>query len=205
MPTVRMAVSLCTVALLNRTRSPKPARPIRPRVYLSKEESRSVNAVKPNERKICLGLALWAAIYMTVLHFHEKGSAVGDLWKLGVMLAAVAAFVFLAMKTNRLAASLGGLLCVYVPVVEGAKSSALFFLPSLPLLALMMWLSFRISGDRRKLTEEKAARGDFGTDPRSRAASDRKVKKGASKTEDSTGRVIAPASKRYTPPKAKKR
>ena len=193
------------MALLNRKKTPRPARPVRPRVYLSKAESKSVNAVKPTERKVCLGLAAWAVLYMTVLHLSERGTDAAHLWKLGVMLVVVGLFVFLALKSNRLAASLGGLLCVYIPTIEGPKTSALFFLPSVPLLALMMWLSFKISGDRRKLTEEKAARGDFGVDPRSRAQRDRKPKKvGASATQDSTGRAIAPASKRYTPPKAKK-
>lgn len=124
---------------------------------------------------------------------------------LAAMLAAVVVFVLAAWKTNRLVASLGGLLCVYISTVEGAARSSQFFLPSLPLLALMLWLSFKISGDRRKLTEEKAASGDFGVHPGTRAQQDRKAKKSGSKaTEDSTGRTIAPASKRYTPPKVKK-
>ncbi len=163
-----------------------------------------MNALQPKERKICFGLAAWAAVYMTFLHFWRTNNKASDLWKLGVLLAAVAVFVFLTMKTNRLAASLGGLLCVYIPVVEGTKNSAGFFLPSIPLLALMMWLSFRISADRRKLTEAKAASGDFGVDPVRQKQLDRQAKKnGTALVEDSTGRQIAPASKRYTPPKAK--
>ena len=195
------------MALLNRTKTPKPARTIRPRVYLSREESKSINALQPKERKICFGLAAWASIYMTFFHFNPpKSYSVAPIWKLAVLLGAVALFVALAFKTNRLAASLGGLLCVYIPVVEGPARSSGYFLPSVPLLALMMWLSFRISGDRRKLTEAKAASGDFGVDPKRRATLDRKAKKsGTTVKEDSTGRVLAPASKRYTPPKAKKR
>jgi hypothetical protein len=196
------------VAILNRTKTPKAPRVIRPRVYLSKEESKSINALQPKERKICFGLAAWAAIYMTFFHFNPpKGAEVAPIWKLFVLYGAVAAFVAAAYKTNRLVASLGGLLCVYIPVVEGTAQSSGYFLPSVPLLALMMWLSFKISGDRRKLTEEKAASGDFGIDPRTRAEQNRKAKKPGTTTatEDATGRALAPASKRYTPPKAKKK
>ena len=129
------------------------------------------------ERKICFGLAAWAAIYMTFFHFNPpKGYDVAPIWKLAVMLGAVVVFVGFALKTNRLVASLGGLLCVYIRCGRSGPSSG-YFLPSVPLLALMMWLSFRISGDRRKLTEEKAASGDFGMDPRKRAELNRKAKK----------------------------
>ncbi len=197
-----------TVAILNRNKTPKAPRVVRPRVYLSKAESKSINALQPKERKICFGLAAWAAIYMTFFHFNPpKSYDVAPIWKLIVMYGAVAAFAAVAFKTNRLVASLGGLLCVYIPVVEGPARSSGFFLPSVPLLALMMWLSFKISGDRRKLTEEKAASGDFGMDPRKRAELDRKAKKSGATaaTEDATGRALAPASKRYTPPKTKKK
>ena len=175
-------------------------------MYLTKAESKSVNALRPLERKICFGLAAWAAIYMTFLHFNPLPKYdVAAPWKLAVMLVTAALFVLAALKTNRLVASMAGLLCVYIPAVEGPARSSQFFLPSVPLLALMMWLSFRISGDRRKLTEQKAASGDFGVDPRTRAAQERRAKKaGTTVSEDSTGRPLAPPSKRYTPPKAKK-
>jgi hypothetical protein len=50
--------------------------------------------------------------------------------------------------------------------------------------------------------DEKATAGDFGIDPRDIPRGRKKVDEKA--TEDAMGRSLAPASKRYTPPKKKK-
>jgi hypothetical protein len=174
----------------------------RPRVYLSREETKAINTPGQRERIIGVVLAAYFAVVATFIHLHEIGRASDKLWKLGVMLLASLFFVGVSLKFNRIVMGLGALLCVYMPAVEGTKTSALFFLPAIPLYGFMLWLfMFKISGARRKAMAARMESGDYGVDPRSAAA--RRPDKTKTATTDTTGRALPTASKRYTPPKAK--
>ena len=186
------------MSLLRPTKSgnARPARTPRPRVFLSKEENKAVNALRPLERKGCYVLAAYVAISVTLIQNHLHGFAADQLWKLGVSLALAAALVAAARFSNRLIAGVAALLCVYGP------AWGKFVIAAVPLFAVMLYFTFKISGDRRKMIDQRIERGDYGVDPRTAARQSRKGKETA--TADSTGRSMAPASKRYTPPKAKK-
>jgi hypothetical protein len=185
------------VGLLNR--EPKAARPRKarpPRVYLDREETKQTMRLKPMERNVAYVAAAYCAVAMTLIQIFVRGT--DRLWWLGISFLLVAAFAVLTWRTNRMFAGIGAILCVYGP----AWGKYVIF--GTPLFALMLWLTFRISSDRRKMIEDRTARGDFGVDPRTAADQARKAKKtGTAATETVSGKALAPASKRYTPPKQK--
>ena len=181
-------------------RSPKTAKPKRqrpPRVYLDREETKQTMRLKPFERNLLYAAAAYCAIAMTLVHAYTRGTE--KLWWLGISYALVAVFAVLTWRTNRMFAGIGAIICVYGP----AWGQYVIF--ATPLFGLMLWLTFRISTDRRALIDDRTRRGDYGVDPRTAAEQARKAKKaGASvATETATGKALAPASKRYTPPKSK--
>ena len=187
---------------LLRPSKPKTARPVRtprPRVFLSKEENKAVNALRPIERNGCYVLAAYVAVCVTLIQYKLHHFAADQLWKLGVSLALAAALVAAARFSNRLVAGIAALLCVYGP------AWGKYVIAAVPLFAVMLFFTFRISGDRKKKIDEHIQSGNYGVDPRSVARQSRKAKGNETATADSTGRSIAAASKRYTPPKAKKK
>ena len=168
-------------------------------MFLSKEENKAINALRPIERNGCYVLAGYVAVCVTVIQHSLHGFAADQLWKLGVSLALAGALVAAARFSNRLVAGVAALLCVYGP------AWGKYVIAAVPLFAVMLFFTFRISGDRRKRIDERIAQGDYGVDPRTVARQSRKAKANETATADSTGRSIAPPSKRYTPPKAKKK
>jgi hypothetical protein len=171
-------------------------------VYLSKEDQRAIHATTFLERKIGLGLAAYFAVVSVVIHFRERPGA-ENLWRLGVVLLGVALFAAAAIWANRMVLGLGALAAVYLPVVEGPKASSLFFLFAIPLYAFMLWIyMFRINTQRRQIMEDRAARGDFGSDPRTRARQDHANKR-SSATPVEGAKPVAEASRRFTPPGTK--
>lgn len=188
------------MGLLNRSSNDaKPKRQRPPRVYLDREETKQTMRLKPFERNILYLAAAYCAVAMTLVHVYSPGKH--PLWWLGVSYALVAVLVALTWKTNRMFAGIGAVLCVYGP----AWGKYVIF--ATPLFALMLWLTFRISTDRRKFIDDRTQRKDYGVDPRTAADLARKAKKAAAggtvATQTTTGKPLAPASKRYTPPKSK--
>jgi peptidoglycan/LPS O-acetylase OafA/YrhL len=172
-------------------------------VFLSRDETKAINAARPKERLIGKLLAIYAEIVSVAIHLRENGTANAHIWKLGVLVFAGVLFFVLSMKGNRLLIGLGALLCVYIPMVEGPKISPLFFFFLIPLYAFMMYLAlFKISSDRRKAIDARIKSGDYGTNPRFAGKASSSATAATAQT-DAAGRSIAPASKRYTPPKAK--
>lgn len=154
--------------------------------------------LQPMERNILYLAAAYCATAMVLIHVYTRGTE--KVWWLGISLALVGAFVALTWRTNRMFAGIGAILCVYGP----AWGKYVIF--GTPLFGLMLWLTFRISTDRRKLIEARMARGDYGIDPRTAAEQARKAKKaGTAATQTVSGKPLAPPSKRYTPPKTKKK
>lgn len=185
-----------------KTAKTKPTRVTRPRVYLSREDNRQIHATSFTERKIGLALAAYFAIVGIVIHFRERPGA-ENLWRLGVVLLGVAVLAAAAIWANRMILGLSALFAVYVPVVEGPKTSSLFFIFAIPLYAFMLWLyMFKINVERRRITEERAARGDYGVDPRTRARQDRGPRPGKTPSSD-PAKPVAAASRRFTPPGTK--
>ena len=187
------------MGLLNRTpKSEKPRRARPPRVYLNREETKQTMRLLPFERKILYLAAAYCATAMVLIHAYTRGME--KLWWLGISLALVGVFVALTWRTNRMFAGIGAILCVYGP----AWGRYVIF--GTPLFGLMLWLTFRISTDRRKLIDARIRSGEYGVDPRTAADQARKAKKaGTTATQTVTGKPLAPASKRYTPPKVKKK
>lgn len=188
------------MGLLNRSfNDAKPKRSRPPRVYLDREETKQTMRLKPFERNILYLAAAYCAVAMTLVHVYSTGKH--PLWWLGVSYALVAVLVVLTWKTNRMFAGIGAVLCVYGP----AWGKYVIF--ATPLFALMLWLTFRISTERRKFIDDRTQRKDYGVDPRTAADLARKAKKAAASgvvaTQTTTGKPLAPASKRYTPPKSK--
>ena len=165
-------------------------------MFLDREETKQTMRLKPIERNVAYVAAAYCAVAMTLIQVFTRG--MDRLWWLGISLTLVAAFVALTWRTNRMFAGIGAILCVYGP------AWGKFVIFGTPLFALMLWLTFRISSDRRKLIEDRTSRGDYGVDPRTAADTARKAKKaGTAATETVSGKPLAPASKRYTPPKQK--
>lgn len=189
------------MALLSR--SSKAPRTAKPRVFLSREENREVNALKPFERKVLYGLAAYATVCLVMIQFLDRGDTTtsGKLlhpwWHLAISLVLVAVFVSATRFGNRFFAGIGAMAVVYGPT-WGTR-----FVFAAPLFAVMLWMTLRISNDRRRIIEERIARGDLGVDPRTAARRRREASEQA--TSDSTGKAVASASKRYTPPKARKK
>lgn len=153
--------------------------------------------LKPFERNLLYAAAAYCAIAMTLIHAYTRG--MDRLWWLGISYALVAVFIVLTWRTNRMFAGIGAIICVYGP----AWGRYVIF--ATPLFGLMLWLTFRISTDRRAMIDDRISRGDYGVDPRTAAEQARKAKKagGTVATETTAGKPLAPASKRYTPPKSK--
>lgn len=187
------------MGLLSRTpKSERTRRARPPRVYLNREETKQTMRLQPMERNILYLAAAYCAVAMVLIHAYTRGTE--KLWWLGVSLALVGAFVALTWRTNRMFAGIGAIMCVYGP----AWGRYVIF--ATPLFGLMLWLTFRISTDRRKRIDDRINRGDFGVDPRTAADQARKAKKaGTTATQTVSGKPLAPPSKRYTPPKAKKK
>lgn len=152
--------------------------------------------LRPMERNILYVAAAYCAVSMTLIQVYVRGTE--RLWWLGISLVLVGALIVLTWKTNRMFAGIGAILCVYGP----AWGKYVIF--ATPLFALMLWLTFRISTDRRRMIDDRTKRGDYGVDPRTAAELARKAKKmGTVATQTTAGKPLAPASKRYTPPKSK--
>ena len=194
-----MAVACTIVALLNRSKTPRQ-RPVRPpRVFLSREENKSINALRPLERVACYALAAYVAVCVLLIQNHVNGFATSQLWKLIVSLLLAVLLAVAGRFGNRLFAGIAGVVCVYGPAWNK------YVIAATPLFGLMLFFTFRISNQRRRLTEERLARGDLGVDPRTAARQTRNSKGKETATADASGRALASASKRYTPPKAKRK
>jgi len=188
------------VALLRR--SPKAPRTPRPRVFLSREENKQVNALKPFERRVLYALAAYATACLLLVQFLDRdvttssGRPLHPWWHLVVSLALVVGFVAATRFGNRFFGGIGAMAVVYGPT-WGTR-----FVFAAPLFAVMLWMTLRISNDRRRIIEERVARGDLGVDPRTAARRRREAESTA--TSSTSGKALPPASKRYTPPKARK-
>ena len=193
-------MSLLSRAKLSAARPPaKPKKARRPRVFLSRGENKLVNALKPIERKVGYAMAAYVAICVAIIQWYVNRFTAGQLWKSGVTLVLVAVLIAALRYSNRLFAGIAAIACVYTPGWH------IYQVAATPLFGLMLFLTFRISNDRRKLIDDHIARGDLGVDPRTVANRKREAKKNPAATADRTGRALASASKRYTPPKAKKK
>lgn len=182
----------------SKPKSAKPRREVRPRVYLSKEDRRDVNRIRPIEQKIGYLAAAYGLAALTAVTATSKSGFGGDTaWRFPLGAAFLVLFGVLLWKTNRWLAGIGAILTVY----GSPWGSMILF--AFPLLAYFVWLNIRIFRDQRQRIEERAAVGDFGVDPRSVPRGRKKAEEKA--TQDATGRSLAPASKRYTPPKKKKK
>lgn len=163
-------------------------------MYLSKQDRREVNRLRPIEQKIGFLAAGYGGAAITAITASSK-DGFGGRFLLGM--AFVALFAVLLWKTNRWLAGIGAILTVY-----GSPWGTLILF-AFPVLAFFVWLNIRIFRDQRQRMDEKASAGDFGVDPRDVPRGRKKVDEKA--TQDATGRSLAPASKRYTPPKKKKK
>jgi hypothetical protein len=169
-------------------------------VFLSKEDRKSVNALKPIEKVLGYATALFAAVTMfTIVVLSEQGFEGANLWRLPLGIAFAALLAALAKFTNRWLAGIGAIAVVY----GGPWGRGFIF--ATPVLAYFVWVNLRVYRDNKSMLATRMAEGNYGVDPRSAAARDRKGKKDVRATEDASGRVLAPASKRYTPPKAAKK
>jgi hypothetical protein len=183
------------------SKKPKIAkeRPVRqPRVFLSKEDRKEINRLRPIEKQIGWGAAAYGLAAITAITAKSKDGFGGGntAWRYPLGIAICLLFALLVWKTNRWLSGIGAILAVY-----GSPWSTLFLF-AFPILAYFIWLNIRIFKDQRKRMDEKATAGDFGIDPRDIPRGRKKVDEKA--TEDAMGRSLAPASKRYTPPKKKK-
>lgn len=196
------------MGLLSRSPStPRPARVPRQRVRLSPDELRLTGRLKPIERKIAWAIAAGSSILLVVawldvgLDKKQLGTTGGVVMAGGILANVLLALV--ARGRSRLIVGVVAMLNVFCfPGVKG--SPAYYQLASYPSLLFLMFLTLRMSNDRRRAMEAKIARG--GTDlPASERPAPRKRRKGAAEAsaEDETAatRPVAPPSKRYTPPK----
>ena len=175
----------------------RSARTVKPRVYLSKADRKVINALKPIERTAAYLVAGYASVAITIVVAASKlGFSGNNVWRLPLGLAICAAVAALAWKTNRWLTGIGAILIVY-----GLPWSA-YWLFAFPALAFFAWLNIRLYKDQRKRMDEKAAEGDYGISPRDMPRGKAKAEKA---TTDASGRPLAAASKRYTPPKVAKK
>lgn len=169
-------------------------------MFLSKGDRKAVNALKPIERVLGYGCALYAAVTMfTLVTLSKEGFDGANRWRLPLGLAFAALLAALAKFTNRWLAGIGA-----IGVVYGAPWGRGFMFAT-PVLAYFVWVNLRVYRDNKAMLAARMAEGNYGVDPRTAASRDRKGRKDARATEDASGRVLAPASKRYTPPKAAKK
>lgn len=184
-------------------KSSKTPRTPKPRVFLSREENKQVNALKSFERKVLYGLAAYATVCLVMIQALDRsqttrsGALLHPWWHLAISLVLVAVYLSAIRFGNRFFAGIGAMAVVYGPT-WGTR-----FVFAAPLFAVMLWMTLRISNDRRRIIEDRVARGDLGVDPRTAARRRRAESEKA--TSDSTGKAVASASKRYTPPKARKK
>jgi hypothetical protein len=178
----------------------KSGGPARPRVYLSKEDRKEVNRLRPIEQRIGWGTAAYATAAIVAITAMSKGGFSGNAdnpaWRFPLGLAFCLIFALLLWKTNRWLSGIGAILTVY-----GSPWGNLVLF-AFPVLAFFVWLNIRIFKDQRQRMDEKAAAGDYGVDPRDVPRGRKKMDEKA--TQDAMGRSLAAASKRYTPPKKKK-
>jgi hypothetical protein len=189
------------VSFLQRSaKAPRAPRPVKPRVFLTKADRKVVNALKPVEKVAGLIVSFYGAVMtFSLVALSPEGFSGTNRWRLPLGLALCAACAALAHFTNRWLVGIGAIGLVY-----GVPWSKWFFFALIP-LGYFVFLNMRIFRDQRAMTELRASEGNFGIDPRSEAARDRRSKKDVRATEDAAGRSLAPASKRYTPPKAAKK
>jgi hypothetical protein len=185
----------------NKTKADKPSKATRPRVFLSKEDRKEVNRLRPLEKQIGLGTAAYALAAITAITAKSTagfgGNSDSPVWRYPLGAAFCLLFAVLIWKTNRWLAGIGAILAVY-----GSQWGTLILF-AFPVLAFFVWLNIRIFKDQRKRMDEKAAAGEYGIDPRDVPRGRKKIDEKA--TEDGIGRVLPPASKRYTPPKKRKK
>lgn len=181
-------------------RSAASPRTVRPRVFLSKADRKVVNALRPIEKLLGYATAAYAAISMlTIVLVSDLGFAGNNQWRLPIGLGFAAVLALFTRFTNRWLAGIGAIGLVYG--APWGKS----FLFAAPALGYFVWLNLRIFKDQKAKTAERALEGDYGMDPRSAAARDRRAKTDERVKEDATGRTLASKSKRYTPPKVAKK
>lgn len=178
---------------------PKKQRPVRPRVYLSKEENKEVRRLRPLEKAVAYGLSVYVIIGMTLILWKKYDFASKELWRLAVAAGFAIALCLAARFTDRFFVGLAAMACVYL--VPWGK----YFVYGVPLLILMGIVMFQISRQRQAIITDRIARGDYGIDPRTAARIAREQKNNPQATTDSSGRALAPKSKRYTPPKGSKK
>ena len=168
-------------------------------MFLSREENKGVNALRPLERVACYALAAYVAVCVVLIQQHVNGFATDQLWKLIVSLILAVMLAVAGRFGNRLFAGIAGVVCVYGPAWNK------YVIAATPLFGLMLFFTFRISKDRRRITDARIASGDLGVDPRTAARQSRNKKGKETATADASGRALASASKRYTPPKVKRK
>jgi hypothetical protein len=186
--------------LSSKPKSARPVRSVKPRVYLSKTDRKAINTLRPIERTAAYFIAGYAAIAITIVVGASKLGFTGtNLWRLPLGIAICAAVAVLAWKTNRWLTGIGAILIVY-----GLPWSA-YWLFAFPALGFFAWLNIRLYKDQRVKMDEKAAAGDYGISPRDVPRGRAKAAKEEKATTDASGKPLAPASKRYTPPKVAKK
>jgi hypothetical protein len=181
---------------------PRPA--ARPRVRLTPEELKSTHRFNPKEKLIAYGLAAVEAIILTIVTL-DKGLSVRERTGLLITLVGLGLFGLCVRFTNRLGATLGGMGAVLLwNVNNGGQKDVAFGLQKVtfifPLIAFVLFLTFASARAKQRLTTERIRSGTITNPPVAK-----KPTKSDSAPTDATGREIAAKSKRYTPPKAKKK
>ena len=173
-------------------RTPRPPREPRQRVILSREETRSTLVLTDRERQAGYALALYGVIALTLVLFR---GGVTHTEKLQFVIVAALGILFpiVVSKGNRLWAGIAAMAWLIGPWQR-------VILAAYPFLIFWLWTFLKSQSARRKLTEAKAASGDYGKS-RPTASASRSKRNQETVKVDSTGRTIAEPSRRYTPPK----
>ncbi len=200
------------MGLLNRNTERTDAKPkavkaapvARPRVRLRPEEVKLSNRLTPKEKLAGYGLAAFEVVALTIVSL-DKGLTTDERVGLLITLVGLALFGVCVRFTNRLGASLGGLgALLFWTTKNGSAKDLAYGFPKViyayPLIGFMLYLTFASARTRQKMMAERIANGDLVNAPTAR-----KSTKPDLATTDSSGKSLAPKSKRYTPPKAAKK
>ena len=171
-------------------RTPRPRREPRPRVILSRQDTRSTLVLTDRERQGGYALTVYGVIALTLIQL-QNGLTNDEKLKFLVVAGLAVLLPFALTKGNRLWAGIAAMSWLVGPWNR-------LVLAAYPFLIFWLWTFFKSQSARRKLMDAKAAVGDF-SNPR--AASSRSRGKPETVKVDGTGRTIAEPSRRYTPPK----
>jgi hypothetical protein len=185
----------------------KPAKPVRvrpPRVVLRREELREAHTLKSMERYIAFGLAVYSVIAVLVIAL-PNGVTNTEALRVGFGLLAAGLLGVLARYKGRMAVVMGcAAVAMLLTLSQDTKNpSQLAGILPFPLLGFVMYLYFSMMKSQQEIKTRRILAGDLANPVDERRAS--KSGKPVVAKEDSTGKQLAAQSKRYTPPKAKKK